>query len=169
MIARGVFRGSLVAIIALAGMSAAFAQTATFQVRLLTPEAAVDAARGALEHCRKQGFQVAVAVVDRAGTLQVLLRDRFAGAHTIEAATDKAWTAASFRMASAAIGDETQAGRPMSGLRALSHLMPVGGGQPIESGGSVVGAIGVSGAPGGDADDVCAKAGVRAIADSLEF
>ena len=59
-----------------------------------------------------------IAVVDRSGLTQVLLRDRFAGPHTVPVATDKAWTAASFRTASGALGEETQPGKPMSALRA---------------------------------------------------
>jgi uncharacterized protein GlcG (DUF336 family) len=147
----------------------ASAQQATFGSKSMTPETALAAARTALEHCRGQGYQVAVAVVDRAGLLQVLLRDRFAGAHTVEVATDKAWTAASFRIPSGALGVETQAGKPMSGIRSVPRVLAIGGGLPIDSGGTLVGAIGVSGAPGGEADDACAKAGIDKIADSLEF
>lgn len=149
--------------------SMAPAQEAVFQSRALTPEAALQAARAALEACRKQGFQVAVAVVDRTGLVQVLLRDRFAGAHTPEVATHKAWTSASFKMTSAALAAETQAGKVMSGIRQLPRVMAIGGGLPIEGGGSLLGAIGVSGAPGGEADEACAKAGVDAIAEALEF
>ena len=145
------------------------AQQATFNVRAMTPETALAAARGALEHCRAQGYQVAVAVVDRAGLVQALLRDRYAGAHTLDAATDKAWTAASFKIATTALAAETQAGKPMSGLRALPRVLAAGGGLPIESARTLVGAIGVSGAPGGDADDACAKAGIAKIADALEL
>jgi uncharacterized protein GlcG (DUF336 family) len=144
-------------------------QQAAFNVRSMTPETALAAARGALEHCRAQGYQVAVAVVDRAGLVQALLRDRYAGAHTLDAATDKAWTAASFRIATTALAAETQAGKPMSGLRALPRVLAAGGGLPIESAGALVGGIGVSGAPGGDADDTCAKAGIAKVADALEL
>ncbi len=149
--------------------SAAQAQQATYSVKLLTPETALAAAQSALAHCRKAGYQVAVAVVDRSGLLQVLLRDRFAGAHTVEVATRKAWTAASFRITTAALGAETQAGKSMSGIRAEPRVMAIGGGQPLEGGGSVFGGIGVSGAPGGEADDDCAAAGIKAIADAIEF
>jgi uncharacterized protein GlcG (DUF336 family) len=142
---------------------------ATFSTRQLTPETALTAARAALEHCRKGGFQVAVAVVDRAGTPQVLLRDRFGGPHTVEVATNKAWTAASFRISTTALAAETQAGKPMSGIRATPRVAAFGGGLPIEAGGAVLGAIGVSGAPGGDADEACAQAGIKAIADAIEF
>ena len=149
----------------------ATAQQATYSVKLLTPETALAAAQAALAHCRNAGFQVAVAVVDRSGVLQVLLRDRFAGAHTVEVATQKAWTAASFRLPTASLAAETHAGKPMSGIRAATHVMAIGGGQVIAAGGSTFAGIGVSGAPGGEADDACASAsaGIKAIADALEF
>lgn len=142
---------------------------ATHSIKLLTPETALAAAQAALAHCRKAGHQVAVAVVDRSGVLQVLLRDRFAGAHTIEVAPKKAWTAASFRVSTTTLATETQAGKPLSGLRALPEAMAVGGGLVIEAGGTVFGGIGISGAPGADADEACAAAGIKAIADAIEF
>ena len=89
----------------LAGL--AFAQQATFQTKSLTPETALTAARAAMEACRTQGYQVGVAVVDRAGLTQVFLRDRFAGPHTVEVATNKAWTAVSFRTSTLALGNAT--------------------------------------------------------------
>jgi uncharacterized protein GlcG (DUF336 family) len=159
----------------LAGMLAAslsttvWPQQATFETRSLTPETALTAARAALESCRKSGYQVGVAVVDRAGVTQVFLRDRFAGPHTVGIAIDKAWTAASFRIPTADLAVQTQAGQSMSGLRSQPRVMAIGGGQPIQAGGSALGAIGVSGAPGGEADDACALAGIRAIADAIEF
>lgn len=156
--------------LALAGAALASpAQDATFTSRSLTTETALAAANAALQSCRKQGYQVAVAVVDRAGLVQALLRDRFAGAHTVQIAVDKAWTAASFRLSTTTLAAETQAGKTMSGLRGQPRVVAAGGGLVIESAGSVVGAIAVSGAPGGDADDACAKAGIATIADALEF
>ncbi len=149
--------------------TAANAENATYQVKMLTPETALAAAKAALEHCRRGGFQVAVAVVDRSGITQVLLRDRYAGAHTVDVATNKAWTSASFRIPTAALAAETAPDRPMNALRNVPRVLAAGGGLPIEAGGSYFGAIGVSGAPGGDADDACAKAGIKAIADALEF
>ena len=148
---------------------AAQAQQAVFETRSMTPDTALRAARAALEHCGKAGYQVSVAVVDRSGVPQVLLRDRFAGPHTVGIATDKAWTAASFKVATAVLARETQAGMPMSGLRSHPRVLAVAGGQPIEASGSLLGAIGVSGAPGGEADDACAAAGIKAIADALAF
>jgi uncharacterized protein GlcG (DUF336 family) len=163
-------RQSTISVLFLLGMSSvAVAQEAVFETKSLTPETALVAARAAMESCRKQGYQVAVAVVDRAGLTQVLLRDRFAGAHTVEVATDKAWTAASFRTSSMAMGVETQPGKPMSGLRNLPRFLGAGGGVVLEGGGVYFGGIGVSGAPGGEADESCAKAGLKAISEAIEF
>jgi uncharacterized protein GlcG (DUF336 family) len=150
-------------------VAAIAAETATYAVRQLTEETALRAAQAALASCRSSGYQVAVSVVDRAGLTQVLLRDRFAGAHTVEVSMNKAWTAASTRTSTAEIQRITRPGEPMSGLRSVPRIVALAGGVPIEAGGSVLGAIGVSGAPGGEADEACAKAGLKAIADDLEF
>ena len=147
----------------------ALAQEAVFQTKTLTPEAALKSAQAALESCRKQGYQVAVAVSDRNGLVQVLLRDRYAGPHTPTVAMDKAWTAASFKTSTLEFSKDTQAGKPMSGIRHVPNVVAAGGGLPIEAGGTLVGAIGVSGGPGGEADESCAKAGIKAIADALEL
>jgi uncharacterized protein GlcG (DUF336 family) len=160
---------ALAALLSIGSAGTHAAADATYTVKLLTPETALTAAQAAMAHCRKAGHQVTVAVVDRSGLVQVMLRDRFAGPHTIDIAPQKAWTAASFRMSSAALAAETQAGKPMSGIRATPRVMAIGGGQVIEAGGAVLGAIGVSGAPGGEADDACALAGIKAIADAIEF
>jgi uncharacterized protein GlcG (DUF336 family) len=98
-----------------------------------------------------------------------MLRDRFAGPHTPATATGKAWTAVTFRTGTTELVALSQPGMPQAGLRHLPGVTMIGGGLPIESGGSLVGAIGVSGAPGGDADDACAKEGLAAIRDKLDF
>ncbi|MEO8330888.1 MAG: heme-binding protein [Gallionella sp.] len=159
----------IVALTLLVASSVAFAQEAVFETKSLTPETALVAARAAMELCRKQGYQVAVAVVDRAGLTQVLLRDRFAGVHTIEVAANKAWTAASFHTPTSSLSTETQPGKPLSGLRSLPRFLGVSGGVVIEAGGTFFGGIGVSGAPGGDADESCALTGLKAISEMIEF
>jgi uncharacterized protein GlcG (DUF336 family) len=110
-----------------------------------------------------------VAVVDRMGVVQVLLRDRFAGPHTPETATGKAWTAVSFRTNTTELAQATQGSSPQSGIRQRPGVVAIGGGLMIEAGGSILGGIGVSGAPGGKEDDACAAAGIAAIKDSLEL
>ncbi len=147
----------------------AHAQVATFEVKMLTPETALIAAQAALKKCRDQGYQVAVAVVDRGGLVQAVLRDRFASAHTPSMATDKAWTAVSFRTNTTDLERVTQPGMPQSGIRHRPRVTVVAGGLMIEGAGVLLGGIGVSGAPGGDRDDVCAQAGIAAIRDSIEF
>jgi uncharacterized protein GlcG (DUF336 family) len=149
--------------------AAAQSAAATVASRTLTPESALKAAQAALKTCRDSGWQAAVAVVDRSGTPIVMLRDRFAGAHTPDTAVGKAWTAVSFRISTTELAAQTQPGRPTSGIRNLPRVTAIGGGLMIEGGGQLVGGIGVSGAPGPENDDVCAKAGIAAIADALEF
>lgn len=147
----------------------AMAADGLVDVRQMTPEVAYKAARAALESCRAKGYSVAVAVVDRSGVAQVFLRDRFGGAHTVSTAINKAWTSASFRQSTLALAVETQPGKPMSGIRQLPRVIAAGGGLPIEASGALVGAIGVSGAPGGEADEACAKAGIEAILADIEL
>ena len=149
--------------------SAVNAADATFTVKVLTPETALKAAQAALKSCRERGFQATVAVVDRMGVVQVLLRDRFAGPHTPDMATAKAYTAVSFRTNTTALAEATQPGRPSSGIRNRPGVAAVGGGMMIEAGGSLLGGIGVSGAPGAREDDACAAAGIAAIREDIEL
>jgi uncharacterized protein GlcG (DUF336 family) len=161
----------LVAALALALMFVAplGAQDALVTYKSLHTELALELARAALGECRQRGYQAAVAVVDRFGVTQVMLRDRLAGAHTPAAAAGKAWTAVSFRANTTDLVALTQPGMPQAGLRNLPGVVVLGGGVVIEAGGSLVGAVGVSGAPGGDADDACARAGIAAVQDRLDF
>lgn len=150
-------------------LSAARADDAVIAVRTLAPDAALDLARASLESCRRSGYQVAVAVVDRFGVVQVVLRDRFAGPHTVPTAIGKAWTAASLRTSTLDLVQITQPGQPQAGMRNLPGVVAVGGGLPVEAAGSIVGGIGVSGAPGGEADQGCAAAALEAMRDRLDF
>ncbi len=135
----------------------------------MTVDLALALARAALADCQKQGYQVSVAVVDRFGVTQVLLRDRFAGAHTVPTATGKAWTAVSFRTNTSDLVAATGPSSPQAGVRAIPGATIIAGGVMVEAAGSLVGAIGVSGAPGGDNDEACAKAGIAAVRDKLDF
>jgi len=134
------------------------ADSATFTVRTLTPEAALKAAQAALAKCRAEGFQATVAVVDRSGVTL-----------TVDTAQAKARTAVNFKMSTAALDKEVQPGKASAGIRNLPGVAAVAGGMVIEGQGALVGAIGVSGAPGPANDDVCAASGIKAIADDLEF
>lgn len=145
------------------------AEDALVTYKSLSPEVALDLARASLAACRERGYQVAVAVVDRFGVTQVLLRDRFAGAHTVPTASGKAWTAVSFRTSTAELSAMSQPGMPQAALRSLPGVVALGGGLTIEASGSILGGVGVSGAPGGEADEACARAGIEAVRDKLEF
>ena len=135
----------------------------------LSPDVALEAAQAALKRCRDSGYQIAVAVVDRFGQPQVMLRDRYAGPHTPDTAIRKAFTAVSFRTASGDLARLIRSGQLEPGLAQLPHTAMIAGGIMIEAGGSLIGAIGVSGAPGGERDDECARAGIDAIRDKLDF
>ena len=145
------------------------AQDSLVSFSSVSPETALEIADAAMAACREEGYQVVVAVVDRLGVTQVLLRDRFAGPHTPRMARSKAYTAVSFRTNTTALAEATQAGRTQSGVRGLPGVAAVGGGLMIEAGGSLIGGIGVSGAPGGREDDVCAAAGIAAVREDLEL
>ncbi|MEN9886179.1 MAG: hypothetical protein RL758_757 [Pseudomonadota bacterium] len=162
-------RFSFVFAASLALSAGAHAQSGTYSVKAMTPELATKAATAAMQACRDKGYQIGVAVVDRAGVPIGFVRDRFAGPHTVDMAINKAWTAVSFKTTTLELAKETQAGKPMSGIRALPRVIAAGGGVPVEAAGSLLGAIGVSGGPGGEADEACAKAGIKAIEDQLDF
>jgi uncharacterized protein GlcG (DUF336 family) len=156
-------------VLALGAAPAVAGDDAFVVYKSLTPEVALEAAQAALKKCRDNGFQIAVAVVDRSGRPQVMLRDRFAGLHAPDTAVRKAYTAVSFRTSTSDLTKSVRSGQLDPGLAQLPRVALLGGGLMIEAGGSLVGGIGVSGAPGGDRDDECAKAGIDAIRDKLDF
>lgn len=147
----------------------AAAQDALVSFRVLAPETALKLAQATLTACRKQGYQVAVAVVDRGGVMQVMLRDRFAGPHTPETARRKAWTANTFRTNTSEMVKLAKPGSQFFGVHHVTGALLISGGVVIEAAGSGVGAVGVSGGPSGEVDEVCAKTGLKAIEDVLNF
>ena len=162
-------RPALALALALAAIAPAHAEKLLASYPSLTTAAALKIAQAALAQCDKEGYTAAVAVVDRGGHALALLRNGLAGAHTVQTAIDKAWTAASFRTDTLELASVTQSGRSLSGIRELPRVVAIGGGVMVRAKGSLVGAVGVSGAPGGEADEACAKAGIAAVADDLEM
>jgi uncharacterized protein GlcG (DUF336 family) len=132
-------------------------------------ETAVELAQVALDACRKEGYQVAVAIVDRSGLVQVMLRDQLAGPHTLDAARRKAWTSASLKADTNSIAEATRSGTGQSGARFVTNAMMVAGGVPLYGDGVLIGAIGVSGTPTADADQKCADQGAEALQEKLLF
>ncbi len=141
----------------------------TTQAASLTTAAAMQVAQAALAECQKGGYVVAVAVVDRGGVPLALLRDNLAGSHTPKTAIGKAWTAVSFRNNTSNLLDLSAPGKPSAGIRDIPGVVVLGGGLTISAGGTLLGAVGVSGAPGGHLDDACGNAGIKAIQGSLEL
>ncbi len=149
--------------------SASKAEDATVTYKSLTLDVALDAARAAINQCRTDGFQVAVAMLDRFGQTQVLLRDRYAGLPAERTATDKAWTAIGFRNDTSELEKSIKSGKLDAGLASLPRVTMMAGALKIEAGDTLLGAIGVSGAPGGDKDEKCARSGLDAIRYRLDF
>jgi len=137
--------------------------------RQLTLEAARNAADAALAACRDEGATVAVAVLERSGLPLVMLRDPLAGMHTPDTAIAKARTAISFKSSTIELLRATGPDTPNGAIRHLPGVVVLGGGLLVEAAGSIVGGIGVSGAPSGQLDEDCARKGIDAIADMLEF
>ena len=137
--------------------------------RSIGVELAVEAARAALAEGQTRGYGIAVAVVDRAGHLLVLLRDDRGGPHLIESAQRKAYTAASSKNHTTVLSQaiDARSGVPDPHLVYLDSVLMVGGGVPILSDGEVIGAIGVGGSPGSVHDEECAMAGIRHIEAAL--
>ena len=130
-------------------------------------EAANDIAKMSIDACRKDGFNVSVVVVDKHGNLRSVMRDDLAAKYTIEIAQRKAnmvimsgIASGSFRAARADIQQE---------LNHIEGLIVMQGGLPIRASGSLIGAVGVSGAPGGDKDEACAAVAIIKITERLEF
>jgi uncharacterized protein GlcG (DUF336 family) len=153
----------------LAAAAPSRAEDATVTYKSIAPDTALDLAKATLATCRAHGYQVAVVVLDRFGEQLVLLRDRFAGLPSSGTANDKAYTALNFRGNSGEFARAVQNGQLSAGLTRLPHVVALGGGLAIEAGGRLLGAVGVAGAPGGDKDEECAKAGLDAIRDKLDF
>ena len=125
---------------------------------------AKDIAKTAVTTCREKGYQVTAAVVDRSGQLQALLRDVYAPAVSVGIAQEKAATAAMFSVPSGELPEDAAAS-----LNHVDTVLALTGGLPIEAGGSLVGGVGVSGAPDSRIDEECAQAGLDAVSDRLQF
>jgi len=157
------------AVVALAlGLAAPAAAQGLLTTHQVTAPLALEAVGAAVAQCASQGYFVSAVVVDASGTRQAVLRGDNAGVHTLDSAMGKAYTAASFKTESGAIATRLQSSPASAGLAYVPGVLLVQGGVPIKAGQEVVGAIGVAGAPGGDKDEACAKAGLDKISDRLK-
>jgi uncharacterized protein GlcG (DUF336 family) len=136
-------------------------------VRLMGLDLARDIAQGAIDACRKEGYQVSVVIVDRSGREQVVMRDVFSNEQFTSLAQGKARAVIMSGGSSAALREN----RPdmVNELNLLPGVFVLRGGLPIQVAGSTIGAVGVSGAPGGDKDESCAQRGIEGVQERLDF
>ena len=133
----------------------------------LTASIAITIAQTAIETCKANGYAVSATVVGRNGEIIVQVRGDNTGPHTIENSFRKAYTARTFRSPSGALADRVKAD-PTLGLIHLTNVIANQGALPIKLGDEVIGAVGASGAPGGEKDEACVKAGIDKVADQLK-
>jgi uncharacterized protein GlcG (DUF336 family) len=133
----------------------------------LTSSIAITIAQTAIETCKANGYAVSVTVVGRNGEVILQVRGDDTGPHTFENSFRKAYTARTFRSPSGALADRLKAD-PTIPLIHLSNIIANQGALPIKVGDDVIGAAGASGAPGGEKDEACVKAGIDKVADQLK-
>jgi len=121
---------------------------------------------GAIDECAKSSYRVSVVIVDKAGQLAAAQRGDGTSPHTVEFARMKAYTARARNQTSLEFATATASGDSMV-LRQIPGVIAIGGGVPIRAGNEAIGGVGVSGAPGGDKDEVCARAGIARVQTSL--
>jgi uncharacterized protein GlcG (DUF336 family) len=132
----------------------------------LSVTTAVAIAQTAVQTCKGQGYNVSAHVLGRSGEVLVAMRGDDTGPHTLENSMKKAWTARAQRAPSVNFANAVKM-NPTIGAIHLTNMVPAQGGLPIMVGDDVIGAVGVSGAPGGDKDEACAKAGLDKVAGDL--
>ena len=130
-------------------------------------EAANDVAKMTIDACRKDGYNVSAVVVDKHGNIRSAMRDDLAAKFTLDIAQRKAnlvimsgISSGAFRTARVDVQQE---------MNNIDGLIMMQGGLPIRAGGVLIGAVGVSGAPGSEKDEACAAVAIKAINERLEF
>jgi uncharacterized protein GlcG (DUF336 family) len=158
---------SVVAVAVVACGLAAPVSAQTIQRKDLSVDGAIVIATTAMADCKAKGYKVSAAVLGRNGEILVHLRGDGTGPHTMENSFKKAFTSVTFRIPSGEM-EERLKKNPQMGAQYLSGFTTGRGALPIKIGDEVVGAAGVSGAPGGEKDEDCVKNGIAKIADSLK-
>jgi uncharacterized protein GlcG (DUF336 family) len=146
------------------GPPAQAAEVGTVTINRLTMETAQMIANAAVDACRDKGIQIGVTVVDRDGIPQAVLRDTIGPTITLPISKGKAYAAVMFGVPTSELSE--RANTPVG--RTEGVVMSAGG-LPIQIGGALLGAVGVSGAPSGETDQECAQAGIDAVKLDLEM
>ena len=157
--------GGLAACSSIYAMAADPLPTQTFKI--LPAALAVEAAEAAIASCKGQGYTITVTIVDRAGDLKLLLVGDGASALSRELSRRKAYTSAQRRIPTADLAKQVATPGAFNPTLYDTQMVTALGGVPIKVGNETIGAIGVSGAPGGDKDEACANAGLAKISDRL--
>jgi uncharacterized protein GlcG (DUF336 family) len=163
---RKIVAGTALASLVAWGPLASAEEAMTLPIKRLSMETAMKIAKTAIDRCRKEGVNIAVTVVDRGGHPQVVLRDTLAMDLTLPISQKKAYTAMSFNSATSALENRFPGSYSVG---KLDSVVIAAGGLPINAGGQIMGGVGVSGAPSGTTDEMCAKAGLDAIMSDLEM
>ena len=161
------YKTNYLAIIGLIGALATPASAQLLNQKALSSAMALTIAQTALETCTKQDYHVSVHVLGRDGEVLVAVRGDNAPPHTMENSQKKAYTARTFRIPSGEFAQRVKDNPSISAVH-LSGIIAAQGALPIKVGDEVIGAVGVSGAPGGEKDEACAKAGLDKVADQLK-
>jgi uncharacterized protein GlcG (DUF336 family) len=151
-------------------LAAGFATTANAQVLVhkdISIAMATTIALTAVENCKAAGYNVSVHVLGRNGETLVGLRDPLAGPNTFENSFKKAYTSRTFRIESGKFADNVGQ-NPVAAQLMLTNIVAARGALPIKIGEETIGSVGISGAPGGDKDEVCAQAGIDKVKDDLK-
>jgi uncharacterized protein GlcG (DUF336 family) len=151
-------------------LACAFSMPASAQLlnqKAIPAAMAMTIAQTAIDTCKANGFAVSVTIVGRVGEIIVQVRGDGAGPHTVENSFRKAYTSRTFRVSS---GEWTKnlANNPTRGPQFLTNVIALQGALPVKVGDDTIGAVGVSGAPGGEKDEVCVQAGLDKVADQLK-
>jgi uncharacterized protein GlcG (DUF336 family) len=158
---------AIIAGIALTGAIAGSANAQLVAHKDLSVTTAVAIAQTAVQTCKAQGYNVSAHVLGRAGEVLVAMRGDDTGPQTYENSFKKAWTSRAQRAPSLNFANAVKM-NPTVGAIHLSNMGPAQGGLPIMVGEDAIGAVGISGAPGGDKDEACAKAGIDKVAADLK-
>lgn len=148
----------------LSGAAQAADEAMVTSVKRLSMGTALTIAQATVEACRAEGIQIGVTVVDRDGVPQAVLRDTIAPTITLPISQGKAYAAVMFNVPTSQLAD-----RANSPIGRVPGVVMSAGGVPIQSGGALLGGVGVSGAPSGETDEKCAAAGVEAVQTDLEM
>jgi uncharacterized protein GlcG (DUF336 family) len=163
-----------VALYRLAGVGLVCALAAPASAQLLARKdlsaaMAVTIAQTTIATCTANGYSVSVTVVGRNGEVLLQVRGDNTGPHTMENSFRKAYSARTFRQSSGDFAKRMlKPGEPAGSLTYLSNVIPSQGALPIKVGEETIGAVGASGAPGGEKDEACVKAGIDKVADQLK-